>query len=82
MSISEIINDPRTILCIVGDAVEEVGERIGRLGVTKIDTYEENGEMAPIVWFRIWRGDVLWKRIRGGSVAEIEYEPKGGSDAA
>lgn len=70
---SEIIDDPRPIEGIWGEDCENLGARVGDSGVTKIDAHEENSELAPVVWFRVWRGDVVWKRIRGGSVVEIEY---------
>lgn len=78
---SEIVADPNPIAGIWGEDAESLGARVGHNGVTKINAYEEYGEMAAVVWFRVWRGDVVWKRIRGGSVAEVEYAAKGDSDA-
>jgi len=45
----------------------------GKAGTTKIRPYEESGQLAPVVWFEIWRGDVLDSRVNAVNVAIIRY---------
>jgi hypothetical protein len=46
--------------------------KIGQDGITKIEVYEEMGQMTYIPWIAIWKGDVLSIRmdVQGKS---IEY---------
>ena len=43
--------------------------------ITKIEPYEESGEMAPVLWFAIYRGDFLWARIRSNPETQVYYFP-------
>ena len=40
---------------------------------TSIKVYEENGQMASVTWFALYRGGMLIKRINGAYVIEVEY---------
>lgn len=68
-----IIDDPRPItrLFQANDAGWHVG---GACGTTKIVAYEEYGQMAPVTWFEIWKGDVIVSRVNGASVEVVRYE--------
>jgi len=41
--------------------------------ITKIVPYYENGEMAAVVWFALYRNDKIIGRINGRHVIEIKY---------
>jgi hypothetical protein len=43
--------------------------------VTRIEPYEENGEMAPVTWLRVWRGVRLVLRLNASLMVEIDYVP-------
>lgn len=72
----QIIDDKRTIKSLTGIDVSETNYQIGYMGVTKIEPYIENGEMAPVIWFKVWVGDFLRNRVRGGSIESIQYVEK------
>lgn len=42
--------------------------RVGEAGVTSIIPYEENGEMAAVTWFAVYRGNNIWLRVRATGV--------------
>ncbi len=37
--------------------------RIGEQGITKIEVYQENGQLSPVNWLAVFREDFLWIRI-------------------
>lgn len=45
-------------------------------GVTEIEAYAENGEMAPVIWFKIWMGDHLYARVNGKHIETVYYGEK------
>lgn len=76
---SEIMMDKRPItgawsLIFGNDDEEPTGATVGHNGVSKIEPYEENGEMSPVVWLRVWKGGHLHARLRVGAMAEITYK--------
>lgn len=50
-----MIEDEREISGIFGPNEEWEIQAVGDCAVDKIECYTENGEMAPIVWFAIYR---------------------------
>ncbi len=69
---SRIVDDKRPIMRLLQDGDE--GWTVGDpTGTTKIVAYEELGEMAPVVWFEIWKGDVLDCRVNGKYVQVVRY---------
>lgn len=56
------------------NAPDETGARVGFDGVTRIEPYRENGQMARMVWLRVWKGDKLVARLNAAHMAEIKYE--------
>lgn len=48
---------------------------VGLHGVTQIVAYEENGEMAPILWFAIYESENMTGRVNGRFVSGISYKP-------
>ena len=74
---NRIIDDPRPILRAWSEAPNEVGATVGWPQcdpVTRIESYEENGEMAAVTWLRVWRGDTVVARLHAAKMAEIVYE--------
>ena len=56
-----IVNDTRIIKAIWK---EEDGYQIGGTsGITKIEVYQETGQMAYVPWAKIWKGDFLLARV-------------------
>lgn len=55
----------------------ENGERYvaGTSVISKIEAYEESGQMAPVVWFAIYKpgGDQPYARINSAYVRGIRY---------
>lgn len=48
--------------------------RVGTYGVTRISAVDENGEMAHVPWFEVWKGDALYARVNSAFVGEVYYE--------
>jgi hypothetical protein len=69
--IQKIINDERLIksLELVGDLFCTVG----KYDVTKIEPYEENGEMSYITWFAIWNENEIMSKINSKYVISVNY---------
>jgi len=44
------------------------------LGTTSIVAYEEHGQMNNVVWFAVYEGDRITRRINGAMVECVEYE--------
>jgi hypothetical protein len=66
--------DTRTIssLFIAGDYQRSY--TVGRYEVTKISAVDEQGEMAYVPWFEVWKGDRLLARINASYVSEVFYQ--------
>jgi hypothetical protein len=66
-----IYNDGRPIQLLVyeGDSILKVGSS----GVTKIEPYYENGEMAEVIWFAVWSGETITARVNGKYVCTVKY---------
>lgn len=61
--IPTIIEDEREITYVSNhDGTAEWN--VGRNGITSIRPYNENGDMAPIVWLAVYRGDEILARVR------------------
>ena len=73
MSTNRIIDDKRPIISAWSDSPAEMGAQVGHKGVTWIEPYEENGQMAPVTWLRVWKGDKLAARLNAASMVEICY---------
>lgn len=66
-----IIEDKRKIDSISKDYYIRI---VGIGGITRIIPYEENGQMAKVTWFAIYKGDFLFERVdsTGMSVTYLE----------
>ena len=53
----------------------------GANGVTKIVPYDENGEMATVTWFAVWKGEHLHSRLRAGAMESVVYQEPEPADA-
>jgi hypothetical protein len=66
-----IIEDEREIAYIwKGEASWTVGE----WGITKIEPYDESGQMACVTWFALWAGDVIKARINAAQIEGVGYK--------
>lgn len=71
---STILQDKRPIKRAWGQGDDPCGgATVGFHGVTRIEPYEENGEMAPVPWLKVWKGDVLAARLNAALIVEITY---------
>lgn len=70
-----ITNDDRPITSLVIDYNQRVRDwnpTVGN-GVTKIEAYNEFGEHEYVIWFAIYIGDQLVRRVNGKYVVEVSY---------
>ena len=75
--LEQIENDKRPIQMVWSVGPEELGATVGQSGVTRIEPYQENGQMAAVTWFAVYKGDFLAARLNGAYMAEINYaEPQ------
>ena len=72
---STIAQDARPIHSAYSAGEELVGATVGFLGVTRIEPYNENGQMArgSLPWLKVWKGDHLAARLNCAHMAEITY---------
>jgi hypothetical protein len=68
-----LTNDTRAICQIVLNADYQASHTVGRFGVTKISAVDENGEMARVPWFEVWKGESLYARVNAKYVSEVLY---------
>ena len=68
----KMIEDNRSILA-VWDVTGQVGAKVGYNGVTAITYYEENGHMAPVPWFAVWKDKEIIFRLNGAHIAQVIY---------
>lgn len=59
---------------IYGLTLQIASHWIGSDGVTRISAVDENGEMAHVPWFEVWRGDKLYARVNAAHVNEVYYQ--------
>lgn len=48
--------------------------KVGEDEVTRISAVDENGEMAHVPWFEVWKGSRLYARVNSRFVSEVFYE--------
>lgn len=63
--------DTRLIYALV---LEGVSYWVGSDNVTRISAVDENGEMAHVPWFEVWRGEKLHARVNAAYVSEVYYQ--------
>jgi len=69
--ITSMIDDKRRIALIFKDsAIYGVGEN----GITKIEVYQEPGQMAMINYAAVFRGESLWMRVDMSGWGVAYYE--------
>lgn len=66
--------DTRPICQIVIGGDVQMSHTVGRYGVTKISVVDENGEMAHVPWFEVWKDDALYCRVNAAYVSEVLYQ--------
>ena len=73
--ISSILEDPREIRGLTNEAQGENFAWVGQDGVTRIVAYGEDGHMARVPYFAVYRnGDQPCSRISAGQVAVYYFE--------
>ena len=65
-----ITNDTRPIHKL---ELDQGRHEVGQYGVTRISAVDEHGEMSPVPWFEVWRGNALYCRVNGKYVVEVQY---------
>ena len=75
---TDIINDKRPILSLwwsmgEGDDGFCCKEGSGLKNCDSIEPYCEDGQMAPVVWFRIFRNGEVIARINAAHVRQVGY---------
>jgi hypothetical protein len=65
-----IIDDPREIAGLDFGPNDILVDR----DCTKIVPYEENGEMANVVWFAVYVDDLIVKRVNSKFVLSVNYK--------
>ena len=69
-----IFNDERPIQSIT-QAIDKrlYAWEIGQCGVTLIEPYREDHGTDSVLWFRIWKGDILTARVNGKYIDNVHY---------
>jgi len=70
--IPKIAKDPSRIQSAWGDD-GETGATVGRDGVTRIEAYEENGQMAPVPWLAVFKSGRCVQRLNAAHMTDICY---------
>lgn len=65
----QTIFDDHPIMSVISDRII----RVGVAGVTKIEPYHENGEMAPVLWLKIYCNEKIVSRINSKFITTIDY---------
>ncbi len=73
MANTTIVKDSRPLLSVY-NIDGETGATVGYGGVTFIEAYEELGQMSPVTWFKVWKGDFLYQRLNGAHMTEVYYK--------
>lgn len=68
---NRVMDDTSTIKSAWGEG--QTGATVGMAGVTRIEPYEENGQMAPVTWLAVFRGDTVVARLNMAGMTEIRY---------
>ena len=68
--------DPRPIHSIYFPDPDSLAFEVGMVGITKIEPYEESGQMACVTWFKVWQGGHLHTRVNGAHVEGVCYGEK------
>lgn len=73
MNYTMLSKDTRPIYSVVLSG-PVMGHQVGKDDCTRISAVDENGEMAHVPWFEVWRGDALYCRVNAAHVAEVYYQ--------
>ena len=46
---------------------------VGKDGVEKIEVYQENGQLAPVAWFAVYKKGVVSHRVNAAHVETVLY---------
>jgi hypothetical protein len=71
---TELSKDPRPIQAIYWPMEGAGGYRVGDAsGATRIEAYDENGQMAAVPWVAVFKGDDLICRVPADQVS-VHYD--------
>ena len=70
MGFTEITKEQRPVLVLIMESRSWV---LGVNGITKIEPYDETGEMACVPWFNVWQGERLICKVNAAFVHRVEY---------
>ena len=68
-----MMDDKRPIQGLFFDDAQGTQLVVGSDGVTKIEVYGENGEMALVPWFSVYRGEVISVRVNAARIGSVAY---------
>lgn len=71
--VPEMLEDGRPIVALIMSDDKQLWGGSCAACTMKIVAYEENGEMAPVVWFAVYRDGRLDSRINSKYVKEVQY---------
>jgi len=71
--VTTIVEDKREIIVINDDNAGRTLHEVGENGVTKIEPYNENGLLAPVPYFAIWKGWQIYERLPATSL-RVNYK--------
>lgn len=72
---SELSEDKRAIACITYDDEDGSAWYVGQGGVTRIEPYDEYGEMAPVPWLAVYKAEFVLARVPARKVTVVYQEP-------
>ena len=75
----QMSSDPRPISAIFFPGDDSNWYQVGGAGVTKIEIYQEPGEMGMVPWIAVYQGTHLWQRIPA-RFCIVQYRPSGEPD--
>ena len=67
------VYDSRPIRSITTSGDSGVTWCAGHLGITRIEAYGENGQMAAVTWFAVYEDDWLATRVNAAAVESVWY---------
>lgn len=76
VDMTTILNDERPIVSIVPSIENRFEWQVGQYGITKIEPYREDHGINSVLWFNIWKGDILTDRVNGKYIDSIHYGDK------
>lgn len=64
--------EDQEVEAIYGPAPREIWFRVGQDGVEKITVVMENGQMAGVAWFAVWKGGRIVSKHNGALLESVD----------